>query len=79
MIAQDVMDATTTHFWVGPRETQTQPMGILAVDLVDVKRKEMVWHGQATEDSISSTQQGDEKQLQKSLEKMFNRYPPKEK
>ena len=62
-------------------ETEARPrmMGILAVDLVDVKRKQMVWRGQATEDSISNSQKGDEKQVQKSLEKMFKQYPPKEK
>ena len=41
---------------------------ILAVDLIDVKKKEMVWRGQATVDMISNTQKGDEKQVQKSLE-----------
>jgi hypothetical protein len=39
----------------------------------------MVWRGQATEDSISNSQKGDEKQVQKSLDKMFKQYPPKEK
>jgi len=67
----------------GPDISQTEArprmMGILAVDLVDVNRKEMVWRGQATEDSVSNTQKGDEKQVQKSLDKMFNQYPPKEK
>jgi hypothetical protein len=68
--------------WGGPDIAQTtaQPrmMGILAIDLVDVQRKQMVWRGQATEDSVSNTQQGDEKQVQKSLEKMFKQYPPKQ-
>jgi hypothetical protein len=54
-------------------------MGILAIDLIDVKRKQMVWRGQATEDSISNAQSGDEKQVQKSVEKLFKQYPPKEK
>jgi hypothetical protein len=54
-------------------------MGILAVDLVDVKKKELVWRGQATVDSISNTQQGDEKQTLSSVKKMFKQYPPKEK
>jgi hypothetical protein len=54
-------------------------MGILAIDLVDMKKKEMIWRGQATVDMVSNTQKGDEKQVQKSVEKMFKQYPPKEK
>jgi hypothetical protein len=69
--------------WGGPDfvETEARPrtMGILAVDLVDVKKKEMVWRDQATVDMIANTQKGDEKQVQKSVEKMFKQYPPKEK
>jgi hypothetical protein len=55
--------------WGGPDIVQTEArprtIGILAIDLVDVKRKEMVWRGQATEDMIANTQKGDEKQVQK--------------
>jgi hypothetical protein len=69
--------------WGGPdiAQTEAQPrmMGILAVDLIDVKKKQMVWRGQATEDSVSNTQKGDENQVKKSIEKMFKQYPPKEK
>jgi hypothetical protein len=54
-------------------------MGILAVDLVDVKKKELVWRGQATVDSISNTQKGDEKQTLSSVKKMFKQYPPERK
>ena len=36
----------------------------------------MVWRGQATVDMIANTQKGDEKQVQKSVEKMFKQYPP---
>jgi len=66
--------------WGGPDmiETAARPrtMGILAVDLIDVKKEQMVWRGQATVDMISNTQKGDEKQVQKSVEKMFKQYPP---
>jgi hypothetical protein len=69
--------------WGGPDIVQTEArprtMGVLAVDLIDVKKKQMVWRGQATVDMISNTQRGDEKQVQKSVEKMFKQYPPKEK
>lgn len=67
---------------VGPEVSTTEerprPMGILTVDLIDAKAKRLVWRGQATEDSISSTQKGDEKQVRKSVDKMFDHFPPKQ-
>lgn len=59
------------------RAVHLRMMGILTVDLVDAKKRQLVWRGQATEDSISDTQKGDERQVQKSVEKMFDRFPPK--
>jgi hypothetical protein len=58
--------------------TEAQPrfMGILSVDIVDAKKKELVWRGQATTDSISNSQKGDEKQVLKSVDKMFKQFPP---
>jgi hypothetical protein len=65
---------------MGPDIAQTtaQPrmMGILAVDLIDTKEKALVWRGQATTDAISNTQKGDTKQVLKSVDKMFEKYPP---
>jgi uncharacterized protein DUF4136 len=62
-------------------QTEAQPrmMGILSVDIVDAKKKELVWRGQATTDAISNSQKGDEKQVHKSVEKMFKHFPPPEK
>jgi Domain of unknown function (DUF4136) len=51
-------------------------MAILTVDLGDAKKKELVWRGQATVESVSSSQKGDEKQVAKSVEKMFKQFPP---
>ncbi len=62
---------------IAQTEAQPRMMGILAVDIVDVKKKELVWRGQATVDSISNTQKGDEKQVLNSVKKMFKQYPPK--
>ncbi len=66
---------------VGPdfstTEEHPRTMGILTIDLVDAKTKRLVWRGQATEDSIASTQKGDEKQVRKSVDKMFDHFPPK--
>jgi hypothetical protein len=52
-------------------------MAILTLDLVDAKKRELVWRGQATVESVSNTQKGDEKQVAKSVEKMFKQFPPK--
>ena len=59
-------------------QTEADPrmMGMLAVDMGDVKKKELVWRGQATVDSISDKQKGDEKQVLQSIKKMFKQYPP---
>jgi len=63
------------------RQPGTDPrmMGMLAVDMGDVKKKELVWRGQATVDSISDKQKGDEKQVLQSIKKMFKQYPPDQK
>jgi|SRR5271156_525960 hypothetical protein len=56
---------------------QPRTMGILTVDLYDVAQKHLVWRGQATVDSVSNSQKGDEKQTEQSVQKMFKQYPPK--
>jgi hypothetical protein len=60
-------------------QTEAQPrmMGILSVDIVDAKKKQLVWRGQATTDAISNSQKGDEKQVLKAIDKMFKQFPPK--
>ena len=62
-------------------ETEAEPrmMGMLAVDMGNVKEKQLIWRGQATVDSISDTQKGDEKQVLESIKKMFKQYPPQKK
>lgn len=64
---------------IAQTEAQPRMMGILAVDIVDAKKKDLVWRGQATVDAISNTQKGDEKQTLNSVKKMFKQFPPKEK
>lgn len=62
----------------GIAETTAEPrmMGILTIDIADANAKKIVWRGQATIDNISNKQKGDEKQVQKSVEKMFKQFPP---
>lgn len=62
---------------VSTTETEPRMMGILTVDLVDARKQRVVWRGQSTEDALSSSQKGDEKQIQKSIEKMLKSFPPK--
>jgi hypothetical protein len=66
---------------MGPEISTTQEhprtMGILTIDLVDANAKRLVWRGQASEDSVASSQKGDEKQVRKSIDKMFDHFPPK--
>jgi hypothetical protein len=61
--------ATTTE--------EPRTMGIMTVDLYDVAHSQLVWRGQATVDSVSNSQSGDEKQVKNSVVKMFKKYPPK--
>jgi uncharacterized protein DUF4136 len=64
---------------IAQTEAEPRMMGILSLDMVDVKRKELVWRGQATVDTISNKQKGDEKQVLESVKKMFKQYPPEQK
>lgn len=61
-------------------QTEAQPrlMGMLALDMVDAKKKQLVWRGQATVDAVSDKQKGDEKQTLESVKKMLKKYPPKQ-
>ncbi len=66
-----------------PRMAQTEEvprsMGILTLDFPGANKKVLIWRGQATEDSVSSSQKGDEKQALKSVDKMLKDFPPRKK
>lgn len=61
---------------ISQTETEPRMMGILTVAVIDVKKKALVWRGQASTDAISNSQKGDEKQVLKSVDKMFKQFPP---
>ena len=65
----------------GITQTEEVPrsMGILTLDFADASKKVLIWRGQATEDSVSSSQKGDEKQALKSVDKMLKDFPPRKK
>jgi len=54
-------------------EAQPRLMGMLAVDIVDAKKKELVLRSQATVDAVSDKQKADEKQTLESVKKMFKK------
>ena len=58
--------------------TQEHPrtMAILTIDIAN-KKKQPCGRGQATVDHVANNQKGDEKQIAKCVEKMFQKLPPK--
>jgi Domain of unknown function (DUF4136) len=69
--------------WPGEATTFTsenpRQMVILTIDMADAKEKKLVWRGQATVESASSSEKGDEKQTKQCVQKLFKSYPPKTK
>lgn len=69
--------------WGGPEWSTTREvprtMGVLTVDLVEARGNEVVWRGKATEDKVADSQHKNEDQVWKSVGKMFEHYPPKDK
>lgn len=59
---------TTTQ---SPRTT-----GLLTVALYDTRAKITVWRGQAFVDDVVKDSHGEQKQVAKSVEKMFRKFPP---
>ena len=63
-------DATTT--------TENYKVGTLVVDLFDAHTKTLLWRGSAS-DTLSDKSDKNIKNLDKSVQKMFNHFPPGEK
>lgn len=49
----------------------------LVVDLVDAQKQELVWRGIAS-DTLSDKPEKNQKKLQKAMNKMFKKFPPKQ-
>ena len=60
-------DATTT--------VETYKVGTLIVDIFDTNSKKLIWRGSAS-DTLSNNSDKNIKELDKSMEKMFNHFPP---
>jgi hypothetical protein len=66
------------RFWPEPGSwvSEVEKNGSLVVGLVDASRKDMVWRGMA-KDTLSDKTEKNERKLNKAIEKMFKKYPPK--
>ncbi len=62
-------EATTT--------VDNERMGTLVVDMYDNSNKQLIWRGVA-KDTLSNNPQKNQKKLQKTVDKMFRKFPPKE-
>ena len=60
-------EATTT--------TDTYQVGTLVVDLFDAKTKQLIWRGDSS-DTLSNNSNKNIENLDKGVEKMFNKFPP---
>lgn len=67
--------------WGGFGETTTQvenyPVGSLVLDLYDAHTKQLIWRGVGQE-SLSDKPEKNEKKLEKTVNKMFEHFPPQE-
>jgi hypothetical protein len=63
-----------------PVETVTtdtpQTLGILTIDIVDRVKKIVIWRGQSTIEHVSKNDKRDADQVQKIVNKMFQKFPP---
>jgi hypothetical protein len=57
-------------------DVETYKVGTLVVDLFDAKTKTMLWRGSAS-DTVSNKSANNIKDLDKGVQKMFAKYPPK--
>ena len=58
--------------------TYVTKLGTLVVELADVKDKDLLWRGSVT-NTISDNSNKNINNLDKSINKLFQNYPPKEK
>jgi hypothetical protein len=67
--------------WGGGMTTYSKVVelqGTLVIDLVDSRKKELVWRGTAT-DTLSDKPEKNAQKIEKATEKLFKKYPPKAK
>lgn len=64
----------------GPAYTTVErtPIGTLHVDIFDSRTKKVIWHGDCS-DTLSGNPEKNEKRLEKAVEDVFKKFPPKDK
>ena len=71
--------SATNRSWAGDTMATTQvehyTVGTLVIDLFDAKTKQAIFRGVAT-DPLSDKPENNEDKLNKSVERMFNKFPP---
>jgi hypothetical protein len=63
---------------MGRIDPVTENVGTLVVDVSDGKSKNLIWRGMAT-DTLSDQSEKNTKKIEKAVDKMFKKYPPKAK
>jgi Domain of unknown function (DUF4136) len=67
------------HGWGAGMATTTidrVPVGTLLVDMYDTNSKQLIWRGEA-HDQMSDKPEKDTKKLEKAVDKMFEKFPPR--
>ena len=63
----------------GSARTEQILVGTLGVDLINAKSKTIVWRAMATKDvDVNAKPEKREKNIDKTVEKLFKNYPPKQ-
>ena len=62
--------------WYATTTVDNVPVGTLIVDMYDTKSKSLVWRGMA-HDQLSDKPDKDTKKLEKAVDKMFDKFPPR--
>jgi hypothetical protein len=62
--------------YVGPRRVEVDVDGVLTIDLVDRKAKELVWRGSIEVESLKEDPEKLHRQIDNLVEKVLKNYPP---
>jgi hypothetical protein len=65
--------------YVGPRRVEVDVDGVLTIDLVDRKAKELVWRGSIEVESLKEDPEKLHQQIDNLVEKVLKNYPPRPK
>jgi Domain of unknown function (DUF4136) len=72
---KDQVDVQQWGYFGRRWDVRQYQQGTLIIDVVDAKSKSLVWRGTAT-DEISGSPDGSSEKIAKTIQKMFERFPP---